>query len=99
MKAILLGSLIATTLALFPAYAAEKVEPVPVNTTVEAQAVNINTATAEQLSQLKGIGANKAMAIIEYRNTHGKFTDINQLSEVKGIGPKLLEQNRANIKL
>lgn len=99
MKATLLGCLIAATLAISSAHGAEKVEPVTVNAPVQAQAVNINTATVEQLSQLKGIGENKAMAIIEYRNTYGKFTDINQLSEVKGIGPKLLEDNHANITL
>lgn len=73
---------------------------------VEAQAtgsaqetVNINTATAQQLTQLQGIGARRAEAIVQYREENGPFTDIEQLQEVPGIGPALIENNRANLAL
>lgn len=48
--------------------------------------VNINTATAEQLAALPGIGPVKAKAIIDYRKKNGKFTNIKDLVNVKGIG-------------
>ncbi|MDE9452280.1 ComEA family DNA-binding protein [Xenorhabdus bovienii] len=57
--------------------------------------ININTANAEQLvKELNGVGAKKAQAIIEYREKYGQFTAIEQLQEVQGIGPALIEKNR-----
>ena len=61
--------------------------------------VNINTADLEEFTILKGIGPKKAELIIEYRNKIGKFTDINQLLEVKGIGEKTLEKIKDMITL
>ena len=62
--------------------------------------VNINTASAEGLSQkLKGVGMSKAKAIVEYRNKVGKFITVEQLAEVKGIGAATIEKNRAAIAL
>ncbi|NDL65011.1 hypothetical protein GRH90_19955 [Enterobacteriales bacterium SAP-6] len=56
-----------------------------------AEKVNINTATAEELvDALKGIGPKKAQAIIDYREAKGPFTQVEQLKEVKGIGPSTL---------
>ncbi len=52
--------------------------------------ININQATIDQLASLPGLGAKKAKAIIEYRELNGKFTDVRELVNVKGIGPKLL---------
>ena len=49
------------------------------------QTVNINTATAEQLDVLPGIGPTKAQAIIDYRNEHGRFSSIEDIQNVKGI--------------
>lgn len=61
--------------------------------------VNINTASAEELTVLKGIGDAKAKAIIDYRTQNGKFNAIDDLANVSGIGAKLIEQNRHLIKL
>lgn len=49
--------------------------------------VNLNTATAKELTKVKGINASKAKAIIAYRNkqTDKKFTSIDQLANVKGF--------------
>ncbi len=59
--------------------------------------VNINTATAEMLStQLKGIGKAKAAAIIEWRETNGNFSSLEDLDEVKGIGAGIIEKKRQN---
>ncbi len=62
--------------------------------------VNINTASAEDLVEgLKGIGPKKAQAIVDYRNQHGPFNEIEQLTEVKGIGPATLARNKNAIEL
>lgn len=53
--------------------------------------ININTAAAEVLMQLDGIGQSTAEKIIEYREEHDGFTDVHELTEVNGIGEKKLE--------
>ena len=58
-----------------------------------ATPVNINTATAEQLTELKGIGPNKAKAIVQYRQEKGPFSSIEELVLVKGIGQSTLKKN------
>ena len=52
--------------------------------------VNINTATAEELETLSGIGPAKAQAIVAYRETNGPFSSVNELVNVSGIGEKTL---------
>ena len=59
--------------------------------------VNINTATAEELSTLEGIGEMKAESIIEFRGNHGHFTKIEDLKNVKGIGDKIFEKIKDQI--
>ncbi|MGM9937464.1 MAG: ComEA family DNA-binding protein [Candidatus Ornithomonoglobus sp.] len=53
--------------------------------------ININTATAEVLTQLDGIGESTAEKIVDYREEHNGFTDVHELTEVSGIGEKKLE--------
>ena len=60
-------------------------------------AVNINTATKEQLDSLKGIGPTKAQAIIDYRTKHGPFKTVDDLEKVPGIGPATLKEIRKDI--
>lgn len=60
---------------------------------VTSGVVNVNTASAEQLCLLPGIGPNKARAILEHR-TKQPFTRIEDLQKVKGIGGKLVEKLR-----
>lgn len=59
--------------------------------------VNVNTATAEELETLTGIGPSLAKAIIDYRAEHGDFTAAEELLLVKGIGEAKLEGFRAEI--
>ena len=54
-------------------------------------AVDLNTATKEQLETVKGIGPSKAEAIIEYRKQHGPFKKVDDLNEIKGFGDKSVE--------
>ena len=54
--------------------------------------VDINTATASQLTTLVGIGQKKASEIVQYRTTHGNFKTINDLTKIKGFGGKTLAQ-------
>ncbi|KLD65990.1 ComEA family DNA-binding protein [Dyella japonica] len=65
-----------------------------------ATPVNINTADAATLSNsLDGIGPSKAKAIVAYREEHGPFKTVADLSNVKGVGPATLERNRGAILL
>lgn len=59
--------------------------------------ININTASAERLTSLNGIGEVKAAAIVEYRRTHGGFSSVDELLNVKGIGEKTLEKIRSRV--
>jgi competence ComEA-like helix-hairpin-helix protein len=62
--------------------------------------VNINTADASTLSrELKGIGAKRAQAIVDYRKAHGPFRSADELGLVKGIGPAAIDKNRADIRV
>ena len=82
-------------------YAASSKAPVAeksVYQKVEAK-INVNTASVEQLATLKGVGEKKAKAIIDYRNAHGKFRSVEQLTEVKGLGAAFLKHNQSRIML
>ena len=50
--------------------------------------VNINTADAELLCTLPGVGPKTAERIMEYRRTTGRFASVEEITNVKGIGPK-----------
>ena len=60
--------------------------------------VNINRAGVEELAEkLSGIGPTKARAIVLYRELHGPFETVDDLIKVKGIGPRTIEKNRAQL--
>ena len=62
--------------------------------------VNVNTADASMLAkELDGIGPAKAQAIVEYRQKNGPFRSAEDLLKVQGIGQRVLDQNKANIRL
>lgn len=67
----------------------------PVATQLTLEKVSLNLASAEQMAdRLYGVGLTKAQAIVSYRKLHGRFTSLNQLVQVKGIGPAILERNK-----
>lgn len=63
----------------------------------DSSKVNINTATAQQLCTLSGIGQSRADAIIAYREEHGPFQTIEDIKKVSGIKDKVFEQIKDNI--
>jgi competence protein ComEA len=67
--------------------------PTP-DSTVPAGPVNINSATADQLDVLPGVGPATAAAIVAHRESHGPFQTVDQLGDVRGIGPAKLEALR-----
>ncbi|MDL5386452.1 ComEA family DNA-binding protein [Aeromonas hydrophila] len=80
-----------------PLLAADKPAAKPATTVTAAKEsgkVNLNTANINELTALKGIGEKKAQAIVDYREKQGKFTTVDQLADVSGIGPATLEANR-----
>lgn len=65
-----------------------------------ADPVNINTADAGALAKaLNGVGPAKAKAIVTYREKNGPFKSVDQLAMVEGITQKLIDKNRADIRL
>ena len=61
--------------------------------------VDINSADAKTLArELQGIGMAKAEAIVSYREKNGPFKSADELAKVKGVGKKLVDQNKANLK-
>lgn len=93
---LIVASVIAMTIPLQMQAASTVIDPTvasAVATTDTASAtvsstVNLNNANATELQNLKGIGAGKAQAIVDYRNAHGAFKAVDELTHVKGFSKK-----------
>ena len=85
LKALLLAAVVGLSLA--------SVAP----TFGDTRPIDINTASAEELVEVNGIGPSKAQAIVEHRQQHGTFASVDDLREVNGIGSKLLERLRPQL--
>ena len=70
--------------------AAEETEPAAPGL-LDGEAMDLNTASAADLTRLPGIGQVKAEAIVAWREEHGGFSSVEELLEVKGIGEATLE--------
>lgn len=67
---------------------------------VFAGSVNINKASVKSLAMnIKGIGLQKAEAIVAYRKLHGSFRSVDDLVKVKGIGVKTVKTNRLDLRI
>jgi len=60
-------------------------------------AINLNTATKDELVGLPGIGPAKAQAILDYRKEHGAFKSVEELKDVKAIGAKRYEKLKGEL--
>jgi competence protein ComEA len=67
--------------------------------TAPAGPIDINTATAEQLDELDGIGPGMAGTILDYRKEHGGFGSVEELGQVPGIGEKRLAALREKVRV
>ena len=74
--------------------------PAPGSTKPKGGAVvDLNAATVEQLDALPGVGPVTAAAIVAWRQTHGRFTSVDQLADVDGIGPARLDKLRPLVRV
>ena len=83
MKGIIQSALLALALGFTSLTSAQEVAP-----------INVNTADAELLTELPGIGPSRAQAIIEEREANGSFETADDLTRVSGIGPATVENFR-----
>jgi competence protein ComEA len=67
--------------------------------TAATAALNLNTATKDELVALPGIGPAKAQAIVDFRNQHGPFRSVDEVRKVKGIGEKLFTQIKPELSI
>jgi len=63
----------------------------------ESAKINLNTATVEELATLKRVGQKYAQRIVEYREQNGLFKEPKEITNVKGIGTKTYEENKARL--
>jgi len=63
------------------------------------QSIHLNKSTLDELLTLKGVGQKKAEAILAYRELIGGFKNIEELMNVKGIGNKIIADNKSRLKI
>jgi len=88
MRRITVGTVLVLAVLLATPLVAGGQAPAPAASSGASALVNINTATAEQLNGLPGIGAKMATRIIEYRQKSGGFKKVEELMQIQGIGEK-----------
>jgi competence protein ComEA len=73
--------------------------PASASTVPAAEQIDLNTATAQDFERLPGIGPAMAAEIVRYRASIGRFSALEQLIDVRGIGPKTFQKLRPYVKL
>jgi len=94
MAAVLLVAVSVTAMSDRLALTPLTTEVVTTTSAVQTLTVNLNTATAEELQQLEGVGEVLSKRIIAYREKHGSFRSVEDLLDVQGIGETRLEKWR-----
>lgn len=81
-------------------------EPIPADasnadgaTTASSQPIDLNTASIAELDSLPGVGPATAQAIVDYRSQHGHFRSVDDLLNVRGIGPAKLDEIRGLVRV
>lgn len=80
-----------------PEYSASAGEREQTDSLLEGEVIDLNTAGVADLERLPGIGSARARAIVEYRQEHGDFRSVDDLLNVDGIGPGILEKLRTYV--
>ncbi len=96
------GCRLAALLAVFalnPAVAHAEAGAKPTVAERQTSQINVNTAAAETLAELNGVGMAKAKAIVDYREKFGRFRTVEDLLAVEGIGKATLAKNRSRIQM
>lgn len=70
---------------------------VPVIYAQEIDKININKASAQEMTQLKRVGPSYAERIVQYRTENGPFSSPEDIMKVPGIGPRTFEENKKRI--
>jgi len=103
MKKILSGLMLLTALSLHMPVAHSQSVDNDSSRDSFSQSMNnkldLNSASVAELQTLPGVGESKAKAIIEYREQVGPFLEVAQLTEVKGIGSKMLSKIQSLVKV
>ena len=94
MAAVLLVAVSVTAVSDRVAFTPLVTEAITTTSTGQTLAINLNTATAEELQRLEGVGEVLSGRIIAYREKHGSFRSIEDLLDVQGIGTTRLEKWR-----
>ncbi|MDI9819675.1 MULTISPECIES: helix-hairpin-helix domain-containing protein [unclassified Legionella] len=96
MKASLFAAILSLSIASLPLQAST--HPDNSSTVKPVSKIDLNQATVEILSKsIKGIGKKRAQAIVKYREEHGNFKSLEELSQVKGLGKQFVKSHQEQL--
>jgi competence protein ComEA len=98
LQYLFLGAVLLSASTFVPVQAADSAPKAAMSQSIEDK-LNINTADAEQLTSLPGVGIKKAQQIVKYRELNGDFKSVDELVNVKGIGAKMVAKISELVKI